>query len=401
MAKRHVTGEGVIDKVRRAQEIIMAQSGVDEYYEIIKILIVKHFLELNGNEHSQVSYAHANELLSQNQDTIREYIEGDCNISISEQLFNEVFLLFKEINTHKLGYHLLDSIFEFLTSKIYKADKGQYFTPRHVVEMMVSTIAPNPDEIICDPASGSGAFLKSIYDYQVSNFGTASKLFGFDYSKRACQMAKTISFMCADNEIKIYQCDSLKISESYDDTIENIMGKKFKGFDAILTNPPFAGDVSGDSYYNGYEISYLFPNRMERDILFIERCIRLLKIGGRLGIILPDSKISSKRFDTLRRWFSKYLRVIGIVSLHRYTFLPYTTQKASVLFAVRTNFDFLKDDYNIIFIQSEMPGKNSNGTPLFIKGASFEQTPYESLMHDLNEIPKLLRSQDEVYPKKN
>lgn len=401
MAKRHANGTGLIDKVRRAQEIIMAQSGVDEYYEIIKILLVKYFLEQNGSSVSQTSYTHANELLSSHQNIISDYIEGNCEISISEPLFNDVLLFFKEINIHKLGYHLLDGIFEFLTSKIYKADKGQYFTPRHVVEMMVSTIAPKPNELVCDPASGSGAFLKSVYDYQINNFNSVGKLFGFDYSKRACQMAKTISFMCSDNKIEIHQADSLKINAEHEDTIEHLMGDKFKGFDAILTNPPFAGDVSEESYYNGYEISCLFPNKMERDVLFIERCIRLLKIGGRMGIVLPDNKISSKRFDALRRWFSKYLKVIGVVSLHRYTFLPYTTQKASVLFATRTNFDFSEDDYHVTFIQSEMPGKNSNGTPLFVKGANSEQNPYTSLKHDFNEIPTLLRNQYETHTEKN
>ena len=71
---------------------------------------------------------------------------------------------------------------------------------------------------------------------------------------------------------------------------------------------------------------------MERDILFIERCIQLLKPGGRLAIVLPHNKVAADSLAFVREWLLRKARVLAVVGLGRNTFLPHTHQKASVLF---------------------------------------------------------------------
>lgn len=396
MAKRHQFGTDFLSKVRRMQELIMSHSGVDEFYEIIRIILAKYFSETR-RFHGLPSLAECNSLLATNSWQISDIIDGALKIQIPERVFEEIRTIFGEVNLHSQDFHALDTAFEQLTSRTYKSDKGQFFTPRHVIDMCVEIIDPKPGELICDPACGSGAFLKSAHSYTTSHYGQAGKLVGFDYSHRACQVAKLVSLMGAGAEIDVHQLDSLALPQrnlfkESSPTIEAVMGDKFFGFDAIITNPPFAGDVGLEAYSSSYDIASLYRGRLERDLLFVERCIRLLKIGGRLAIVLPDNKISSKSFSDFRLWIGKNALLKGVVSLHRYTFLPYTSQKAAVLFLVKNAYHHEPYDSTVRFYRSDLSGKTSNGSYVYLDGADPNKPPYLSLNHDLATISSDLRS---------
>ena len=137
--------------------------------------------------------------------------------------------------------------------------------------------------------------------------------------------------------------------------------RQHNGFDVILTNPPFAGEVRERHILDGYEVSR-GRVRAERDILFIERCIKLLRPGGRLGIVLPHNKFAGSRFRTVRKWLLRTARVLGVVGLGRHTFLPHTHQKASILFAQRRLKGEKKhQNERVLFAISERDGKDSKG----------------------------------------
>jgi type I restriction enzyme M protein len=263
--------------------------------------------------------------------------------------------------------------------------------------MCVEAIDPKPGEMVCDPACGSAAFLKSSHSYSVERYGRAATLFGFDYSHRACQVAKVVSLIGAGGTIAVEQVDSLRLPGRTllggdEDTIEARMGLGFEGFDAILTNPPFAGDVSSESFADGYDVARASGKRLERDVLFIERCIRLLKVGGRLAIVLPDNKISSRAFGDVRLWLGKNSQIRAVVSLHRYTFLPYTSQKAAVIFAIRQAPSLSPYESSVHLFRSDAAGKSSNGSAVYRSDADPDTPPYKSLDHDLDEIAPRIRS---------
>ena len=262
--------------------------------------------------------------------------------------------------------------------------------------MCVEAIDPQPGQLICDPACGSAAFLKSAHTYSLARHKQAPSLYGFDYSHRACQVANVVSLIGTNGGIAIHQIDSLNLeSDSQQstpgDTIEKIMGAGFLGFDAIITNPPFAGDVSGEKFTQSYDIARLYPQRLERDVLFIERCIRLLKTGGKLAIILPDNKISSRAFSDVRQWLSRQAAIKAVVSLHRYTFLPYTSQKAAVIFATKMPPSLSTYESKVGFFRSDKAGKTSNGSLQLRKGANQNMPAYAALDHDLGEIAQEIR----------
>lgn len=396
MAKRHQFGLDFVSRIRRMQEIIMANSGVDEFYEIIRLILAKYFAEGEG-EIELPEKARCDQLLSGHGPEIAFILDGVLEIQTPASIFEEVRRIFGTTSIRGQDFAALDQAFEELTSRSYKADKGQYFTPRHVIDMCVEAVDPKPGESVCDPACGSAAFLKSAHSYGIEKYGQAANLFGFDYSHRACQVAKVVSLIGTKGAITVEQVDSLRLPErtllnDTEGSIEALMGPEFAGFDVILTNPPFAGDVSAETFAAAYDVARASTRRLERDVLFIERCIRLLRVGGRLAIVLPDNKVSSRVFRDVRLWLGKNSKISAVVSLHRYTFLPYTTQKAAVIFAVKQPPALSPYEADVHFFRSDAAGKSSNGSPAYRPGADPDAPAYKSLDHDLDEIAPRIRS---------
>ena len=103
-------------------------------------------------------------------------------------------------------------------------------------------------------------------------------------------------------------------------------------------------------------------------------------------MVLPDNKVSSRLFGDLRQWLGKQSHIKAVVSLHRYTFLPYTSQKAAVIFAVKQAPALSVYDSEVAFFRSDKAGKTSNGSPVYKERVDPNWPAYESLDHDLKEI---------------
>ena len=128
-------------------------------------------------------------------------------------------------------------------------------------------------------------------------------------------------------------------------------------------------------------------SRMERDVLFLERCVQLLRPGGRIAIVLPHNKLGANRWADLRRWLLARLRVHGVVGLPRDTFQPHTGQKTCILLASRRQAPLpLIPDEPILFQIAEKGGKDRRGRPVFRPGANHQDDPWDAYDHDLDEI---------------
>lgn len=374
----------------------MANSGVDEFYEIIRLILAKYFAEGEGLT-DLPDRTICDQLLAAHGPEIAFILDGVLELQTPANIFEEVRHVFGKASIRGQDFTALDQAFEQLTSRSYKSDKGQYFTPRHVIDMCVEAVDPKPGELVCDPACGSAAFLKSAHTYGLNRYGRSAELYGFDYSHRACQVAKVVSLIGTQGAISVEQVDSLRLADRTllqgdEETIEALMGPEFTGFDVILTNPPFAGDVSAEAFANAYDVARSSSKRLERDVLFIERCIRLLKVGGRLAIVLPDNKVSSRAFRDVRVWLGKNSQIRAVVSLHRYTFLPYTSQKAAVIFATKQAPSLSPYEAHVHFFRSDAAGKSSNGSPAYRVNADPNAPAYRSLDHDLDQIAPRIRS---------
>jgi type I restriction enzyme M protein len=252
----------------------------------------------------------------------------------------------------------LDALFEVLVHSAHKGEKGQYFTPRHVARELAAMLALEPGERVVDPACGSAGLLR-----QALAVEPRCEVWGFDVDARAARIGRAAIAMADRPASRVSVCDSLarargRASGTIEDTMQTAY-PGFGGFDVVLTNPPFAGDV-GRSYARDYELAR--AGHGERDVLFLERSIALLRPAGRLGIVLPHNKLGGAAFAGLRAWLLERVRVVAVVGLGRNTFKPHTGQKTCVLFGIKRPAPARRaPDEEILFALSERDGKDARG----------------------------------------
>ena len=251
----------------------------------------------------------------------------------------------------------LDAVFESLVPRVSKSDKGQFFTPRHVVDFVVNVLAPTKREVVVDPACGSGAFLSHAR-------AAGATAHGSDVDLRAVRVARLLALAADADPRTVQRGDGLR-------------GVDLPVADVVATNPPFAGRAPAD----GFEVARLVRTP-ERDVLFLERALEILRPGGRLGIVLPYNKASGAAFAALRRWLVEHARVLAVVGLPRETFLPHTSQRTFVLFAQKRAMRTFSPAERTLFVVSERAGKDTGGEPIF--------TPDGRLDHDLDAVAEAL-----------
>lgn len=325
---------------RRLEEIVLANSGENEFEEIFKIVLIKLWLDIRKRDFIS-TLDEANHLLMEI-DSEWTGVLTENKLNILEEQFSACFDIVSRYSFAEDGYAGIDGVFEYLVSREKKGEKGQFFTPRYIVDFCVKILNPKSGENILDPAAGSGAFLYHAY---ACGGMQGCDLWGFDFDRRAIRVANLLMHVASVEGFHIHKVNSLlknDVRESLLDkgidgistTIEDILRieKKKDLFDIIMTNPPFAGEIIEPDILGSYNISY-GKTRIERDVLFVERCINFLKPGGRMAIILPDNIFGGGREnENLRRWIRKTCRIVGVVGIPRNAFMPHIGVKTSVLF---------------------------------------------------------------------
>ena len=230
-------------------------------------------------------------------------------------------------------------------------------------------------------------------------------LWGFDIDERQFRIARALMVVAGDGSTNIFRLNSLITkrlqgsllpSDAADlmMTIEDAVHPRLKGkelFDVILTNPPFAGEIRERDLLSSYD-NGRGKSRVERDVLFLERCVSLLRPGGRMAIVLPHNKLSSSFFQELRVWVMDKCVITGVVSLGRNVFMPHTQQKTGVVI-LRKKRKLSEINTKPVFLAtSERDGKDKRGNHILKKGADLQMPLWERLDHDLEEIVTEFRS---------
>jgi type I restriction enzyme M protein len=425
MAKRHHNRIGSLESMfLRLEELLLANSGEDEFDEIFKLLIAKLWDERSGKLRRFKAYAKEIDTYQAVLSLMREaekvwpgILEPASEPALMPEHLQICVEAFAQHTISDSTLEVMDGFFEFLVSRGAKGAKGQYFTPRYVIEMCVRMLEPHSDELVLDPACGSGGFLihalnylrenKALRDLDIAEYCTRH-LWGFDMDSKAVQVAKALMVLIGDGQANILRLNSLlkpealglfeqaKMPNDNDSdkagpglTIEDICRSRMRrhqGFDVILTNPPFAGEVREKQVLNSYTLAD-GRLRIERDILFLERCVELLRPGGRMAIVLPHNKFAASSFTYVRQWLIRKCRILAVVGLGRHTFLPHTHQKASVLFArKRQKGERVAPDEATFFAVSENDGKDSKGRIKVRTEQSEDTTPWLRVDHDLGEV---------------
>ena len=229
-------------------------------------------------------------------------------------------------------------IYEYLLSKIATAGvNGQFRTPRHIIRMMVELMQPRPDDVICDPACGTSGFLVAAGEYLKEHhkeeifFNKQKKdhymnhmFYGYDMDRTMLRIgAMNMMTHGIDNPVIEYR-DSL--SEQNTDR---------EKYSLILANPPFKGSLDADTV--SADLLKICKTK-KTELLFLALFLRMLKVGGRGAVIVPDGVLfgSSTAHKAIRKELVDGNRLEAVISMPSGVFKPYAGVSTGILIFTKT-----------------------------------------------------------------
>ncbi|MRJ06980.1 MAG: SAM-dependent methyltransferase [Epsilonproteobacteria bacterium] len=390
------------------EELVLANSGVDSFNEIFKIIYAKLFdeweaknrknkeLKFRKYKNPKTTYKVISGLFEGAKKEWKGIFEKTEKIKLTPEHLSVCVAEMQEVKLFGSDLRIIDEAFEYLLPKVAKAKKGQYFTPRVIIDAVVKMLNPRRREYIIDPACGSAGFLVHAMQYVWDKYDMKDKdiktayarkyLWGIDFDEKATKISRAIMLIAGDGRSHIYKENSLeftrwseklKVDLREEDLVRD---DKFKelNFDILMTNPPFAGDIKEGWLKALYDIvpdSKRKPgSKIDRHILFIERALDMIKPGGRMAIILPQGVFNNANDRYIREFIMRKARILAVIGLHGNSFKPHTGTKTSLLLLRKWREDELDEggnpkikDYPIFFAVSKIPFKDNSGNYIFVK----------------------------------
>ena len=230
-------------------------------------------------------------------------------------------------------------IYEYLLSKLSTAGvNGQFRTPRHIIKMMVEMMAPQSDDIICDPACGTGGFLVEAGTYLKTEhkadifFDRAKKDHYMNHMFHGYDMDRTMLRIGAMN-MMTHGIDNPAIE--YRDSLSD-QNTDREAYSLILANPPFKGSLDADIV--SADLLKLCKTK-KTELLFLALFLRMLKVGGRCACIVPDGVLfgSSTAHKAIRKEIVENNRLEAVISMPSGVFKPYAGVSTAVLVFTKTS----------------------------------------------------------------
>lgn len=430
------------DIILDMEDEVLANAGVDVFEEVFKLVFIKLFDELEGARDKSKNlefrnYGESDSELKQKIENIfnkakkrwEGVFDNDEKIKLSSSHLSVCISSLESVKLFNSNLEVIDDAFEYLVNKSAKGEKGQYFTPRYVIDMCVKMLNPKKHESMIDPASGSCGFpihtcfyvWKQIYKekgIEASHLFTAEdkipeckdyvreNIFGIDFDEKSVRVSKMLNLIAGDGHSNVLYLNSIDY-DNWDEWIKNedwidIYNdgwkklKKFRTkkdengsfeFDILMANPPFAGDIKESRILARYELSKnendKVQNKVGRDILFIERNLNMLKSGGRMAIVLPQGRFNNSSDKRIRNFINERARILAVIGLHGNVFKPHTGTKTSVLLLQKWDDKLCPkvEDYNIFFATMSKPGKDNSGDKIYYSVLDYNE--HLVVEHDL------------------
>lgn len=296
---------------------------------------------------------------------------------------------------------VIGDAFEVFVSKALKDQDGQFFTPRNVIKMMVDIIDPDEKTMIIDPACGTGGFLIESLRHVWNKVETKGKKLGWsekrleeekqyvattyfrgiDKDSFVAKVTKAYMAIIGDGRGGIFCESSLEHPKEWSNKCQDKvdLGK----FDVVLSNPPFGSKIpvkeektlkqftfghkwKFDKKEKKWEQQTELNNKgakagVEPQILFIERCLQLLKVGGKLGIVLPDGVYGNDKLGYIREYLKKHTKILAIIDVPSETFQPNTSTKTTILIAEKVKENSKIEEHFIFMAICETCGHDRRG----------------------------------------
>ena len=300
--------------------------------------------------------------------------------------------------------------FEEFMGGFFKGDFGQYFTPRELISFAVEMMQPKRNDLVLDPACGSGGFLLYALDYvrreaaqrhppgSIQHFQywhdfAQHNLFGIEINDELARVAKMNMIIHDDGHTNIVGHDALDFTRNIQEKNPGVAPGQF---DMILTNPPFGSTIrnteKGDGYLEQFDLrAYLgrnYPDQspkprinVKTEILFLERVHTFLKARtGLAAIVLPDGVLTNSSLQGVRHWLLERFQLLAVISLPPHAFSHYDAGvKASIVFLRRrAGGESISEDESIFMALANNIGYDATGRDTAPNSISVEsEEPYQ------------------------
>jgi len=426
--------------VEDLEDEVLANAGVDVFEEVFKLIFTKLYDELachrgsykflrfrNHNTAAQLRTA-IQSLFDEAKKEWTGVFAADDRIKLTPDHLQVCIGSLEERKLFNSNLDVIDDAFEYLVSKSSKGEKGQYFTPRWVIDMCVKMLNPTEHETLIDTACGSAGFtVHSIFHVwkrilqsegrPISHLFTMeekprrcydyvkNKVFAIDFDEKSVRVARCLNLIAGDGQTNVLQLNTLDWrkwdettrQEEWQDTYHEGWKRlralrthkndyRSFNFDIVMANPPFAGDIKQSDLLAPYELAHKqaadgtsaqLEASVGRDLLFIERNLDFLRPGGRMGVVLPQGRFNNASDQRLREFLAERCRILAVVGLHPNTFKPHTGTKTSVLFVQKWNDDPtlgplcpIREDYSVFFATQRLESKDTRGDKIIAKSSN-------------------------------
>ncbi len=416
------------DLILEMEDEVLANAGVDVFEEVFKLIFTKLYDEMESGRKKDRFLEFRNygdtetELKEKLQNLFNEakqkwagVFTEESKLELTPSHLSVCVSSLQDVKLFNSNLEVVDEAFEYLINKTSKGEKGQYFTPRYVIDMCIRMLNPTEEETMIDTASGSCGFpvhtifyvwqkilekkgLKKSHLFTLEKKPeectdyVQSKVFAIDFDEKAVRVARTLNLIAGDGQTNVLHLNTL----DYERWDEKINDEKWQdaymtgwtklrklrrdpksnqdfNFDILMANPPFAGDIKESRILAKYELGKnkdgKDQTKVGRDILFIERNLDFLKPGGRMAIVLPQGRFNNSSDKYIRDYIADRCRILAVVGLHGNVFKPHTGTKTSVLFVQKWDEELCPkvDDYNIFFATMQKPSKDNSGDKIYLK----------------------------------
>lgn len=436
-ALRPATSDVLLFTFKRCHDYIAGNQGLQKpeaFWELLKLI----FCKIEDERSDEINFYS----LTRERQSLNGHLKTKTRM---DQLFADVkkkySAIFKpnevlELEPRVLAYvvsqlqpwYLLESdidvkgkAYEEIVGSNLRGDRGEFFTPRNICRMAVLILDPSPEQLVLDPACGTGGFLTIAMNHVISKLTAGEKtkwrnpdrptpaehhelfrkiqryanerIVGIDINPHLVKAAKMNMVMNNDGSGGLYRGNALERPVTWTGELRkrDLIGN----VDLIFTNPPFGSKIPVDdpSILEQYDLAHVWdydeetdqyfmrePRQLQKsqppEILFVERCIQLLKQGtGRLAIVLPDGILGSPGLAYVREWILQQTRVLASIDLHPDTFQPKNSTQTSLLVLQRKDFREVelekaagrKNGYEVFMALADHIGHDKRGNITYVR----------------------------------
>lgn len=251
---------------------------------------------------------------------------------------------------------VISAAFQVYRAASLKSEEGQYFTPEPIIRHAVTLMEVEYDDVIIDPACGTGGFLIETFrqfQQRYSHLSDSDRkswaqahLYGVDKDAINVKLTKAMMMILGDGSAHTFQGDSLsshKWPKNFPHLVPVLSDERYT---CIMTNPPFGQNLklgAREGELSNLEVSRKFRKQKngsyaatgtyqarELGIVFVERCHALLVPGGRLAIILPETYFFSSSYLWFQEWIRRHFIVRGIFNVPMEAFQGFCRAKTNL-----------------------------------------------------------------------